>query len=279
MISNSSDFRPLNKDLDIIYKFLRGDIETETFEKWFYASAHLEQLLGENIYTDILQKNFRDKDDLFSLSDALCAEVEKKVVNRCLCRALKDIDKKVVGHEEWLFTTSFDTRKWRTPWIRIDQCNDCGDYWLIASDVTYEDESYFQRLSLEDAAKVIDEGDWSKQKIDNPVFWPSPEWLKTEGYTSVEEWQEAKNDEEFSNVIQPWKEIVNNVSSIKERGQIACIHCKKILNKNDIRSLTDNVLGQDRTANCPTCGNSSIMSADNISEDIIELAHSMLYGK
>ena len=279
MISSSSEFRSLNKDLDTIYKFLRRDIETETFEKWFYESVHLEELLGESVYADILQRDFRNKDDLASLRNLLCVEVEKKIGNRCLCRALKNHDKKVIGHEEWLFTTSFEPRKWRTPWIHVDQCTDCGDYWLIASDVTYEDESYFQRLSQEDAEKIIDEDDWSKQETDKPIFWPSPEWLKAEGYACLEDWQEAKNSEGSSVLVEPSKEIVNNVVSIRERDQIACIHCKKFLNKNDIRSLTDHVLGQDRTAICPTCGNSSILSGDDISDEVIESAHSRLYGR
>ena len=134
-------------------------------------------------------------------------------------------------------------------------------------------------MSQEDAEKIIDEADWSKQETDKPIFWPSPEWLKAEGYACLEDWQEAKNSEGSSVLVEPSKEIVNNVVSIRERDQIACIHCKKFLNKNDIRSLTDHVLGQDRTAICPTCGNSSILSGDDISDEVIESAHSRLYGR
>ncbi|WP_132326332.1 hypothetical protein [Pseudobacteriovorax antillogorgiicola] len=99
---------------------------------------------------------------------------------------------------------------------------------MAASDVTYEDESYFQRLLAKEVKTILDNNDWSSQKVDKPTFWPTKTWLQEEGYSSIEEWQEAKKAVETTEVLtQPSKEVVNNSVSLNESDQIDCIACKQ----------------------------------------------------
>jgi hypothetical protein len=250
----------LTPEMDVIFRFARGDLSAKEFEAWVYAHGELGSLLGQDLYLGLASTNYSEASDVDQMTNTLVAWAEGQIKNRCLCRAMRDNDRKIIGQQEWLFTATFLTIRRRTPWIRLDKCEDCGDYWFIATDSTYDDESFFHRIDEQTALNIINNGTWAAHPFDRDVFWPTQEWLCLNGYSSLEEWQSI-NEYPAEVVIGGSLKYYcyNNRKEIEASAICGCFGCMNIFEASKIKSWTDRVLGIERTALCPLCAEARVI--------------------
>ena len=240
--------------LNPIYEFLRGDRSLADFEDWVYHSPILEDLLGNDRYLELVSLNFNNVEEVYKAKISLVQYIETIVSYRCLCRAVKNIDRKIIGDDESVFTTTFVTRKKQTPWIRLDECIDCKTWWLIATDPTFSDESYFQRISLKEVSNIIDKNEWISHANNRDIFWPTFEWLNRLGFSSLADWQKRNSTPEYENFKQRiLRYSFNNVGEIHRSKQCGCYRCHAIFPAESVKDFTDRVLEKERTGVCPFC--------------------------
>jgi hypothetical protein len=247
-------------EMEVIYKFARGDLNVKEFEAWLYNHQELEALLGQNLYLDLVSTNYSNSGEVDRAINNLVAWSESRIENSCLCRAIRNNDRKIIGQQEWLFTTTFSTVRRRTPWIRLDNCNDCGDYWLIATDPTYDDESFFCRIDEQPALEVVNKGYWVNHPVDRDVFWPTEEWLKLNGFSSLKDWQFINECPVCSGLNEnPRSHCYNNRKEVEASAICGCLKCLSTFDVSKVTSWTDKVLGIERTALCPICLETSVI--------------------
>lgn len=283
MISNSNnqELNQLQQPLNMVYQFLRGDMQAFKFEEWIYSGKHIEEIIGKEVYHEVISLNFKDKFELDKIRSLLMTAVEGFLKNKCLCRAIKDSDAKVIGASEWLYSTTLRTVKRRTPWIRLDRCTDCGENWLIATDTVHEDKSYFQRLTKGDAEKIELKGQWLDHVVDKDIFWPTKNWLNQHGFSDLEEWQSSDNISDVILENEPWRATYNNQQDILQSEPSVCVKCKRKVKQSEILSWDDNVLGIFRTALCPYCNDATLVATDEdakLTDEFIDKAHRSLFG-
>ncbi|HEY6070798.1 MAG TPA: hypothetical protein VIU85_05420 [Chthoniobacterales bacterium] len=66
-----------------------------------------------------------------------------------------------------------------TPWLHLEHCRVCGQYWFIAED-TVDDDIYFHRLSSEEARNIIERDQWPTTFDSKEAVWPDQGWLEAE---------------------------------------------------------------------------------------------------
>ena len=84
----------------ILWKFVRGDISADDFEKWLYNEAALEMAFEDEAYLTLIGCNFRNKEDTFTLKVSIRSALE--VGENCHCSAVRDLDNIEMGGDWFL---------------------------------------------------------------------------------------------------------------------------------------------------------------------------------
>jgi hypothetical protein len=50
----------MDASLEVIWGFLRGDMDAVSFEQWLYTQAQLEQMIGAHFYLEVVSADFRN---------------------------------------------------------------------------------------------------------------------------------------------------------------------------------------------------------------------------
>lgn len=82
-----------NEDIQMLWKFVSGDISTHEFENWLYNNGTLESLLGKDFYLEAISTDFRPSArQVFSLKKKLKEFLLKTHPIDCDCITLRDIN-------------------------------------------------------------------------------------------------------------------------------------------------------------------------------------------
>ena len=192
---NSADATSLAEQ---ICRFIRYDDSVADFEQWLYSqyeNAVIENLLGKEVLFSALETDFRDRHEVYRLRKQLRARLDAVIPWKCRCRYWRDQEKLVIGFDPESdntlpldgFLSRFSLISRQTPWLLSVCCSNCGQYWYIAVD-TIDDDYHLQRITAEEA-EATKTGVWSSTFDRLEAVWPSLEWLKLYGYSSLEEWQ------------------------------------------------------------------------------------------
>ena len=149
--------------LNILWQFLRHDMPVGDFERWLYAEAGLESLLGEALHFELISTDFTNRDDVFLVSQKLEALLRTSLA--CECITLKDRDVVPMGcdgRDKRFFASVETVRKhggdqW---WLSLDRCGTCGQNWMIATEERIYDDYFIRRLDTETAGQVLNNGVW-----------------------------------------------------------------------------------------------------------------------
>jgi hypothetical protein len=87
------------------------------------------------------------------------------------------------------FLARFSAINRQTPWLLSVCCPHCDQNWYIAVDTT-DDDYHLQRITAVEA-EATKAGVWPSTFNQLEAVWPSLDWLKLYGYSSLEEWQAA----------------------------------------------------------------------------------------
>lgn len=146
-----------------IWKFARGDMPASDFEKWVYAQPKLEDLLGKNLYFDVISADFSSPDVVFLIKKKLKEFAISYAPSSCMCSQLSNIAVIDMGDEgEKVFATFNQLRKRGNPywWLAVYQCTKCKQAWLMGQESRQNDVFCFYRLDIAMLQDILNKDRW-----------------------------------------------------------------------------------------------------------------------
>lgn len=153
-----------DKEQLIFWQFIRGDLPSKDFEQFVYNNPDLENIVGSDLYLELISTNFIVTREVFDLKDKLKRFMRKNLPLSCECIACPDEYVLAMGSEEWEhIEQSFQEVKKHAPSKRsLCQCSKCSQYWLMAYNTLALDVDYLKRLNNLDAENIIINDEWLK---------------------------------------------------------------------------------------------------------------------
>lgn len=149
----------------VFWKFVRGDLDANEFEKWLYNEAALETALEDEFYLTLIGCDFRSREDTFKIRASIRLLLEAG--ENCRCSSVRNLDSIEMGGD-WFFEKFFATlTKLASPpteqwWLYISRCNACSTNWLVAQEERIHDQFYVERIS-DHAVQKAQAGIWPDQ--------------------------------------------------------------------------------------------------------------------
>ena len=165
--------------LEAIWRFVRRDLRASKFEKWFYAEADLELLLGPELHLAALSTDFSNREAVRALRIALAAFARAHWPFDCLCIRLRDLDVVDMGYfpapapafedgREWshedVFRSLEVVAKHGAPlwWLGAARCRTCQQAWLVGQEERQNDVFCMKRLAPLELHEILRGGQWPK---------------------------------------------------------------------------------------------------------------------
>ena len=117
-----------NPRLEIIWKFVRGDMGPAEFEQWACAETGLEGELGEAFYLETVSADYSNKNTVYEIRKSFEVHAREASNLRCQCIALRDLADIGMGPDTGITLRTFETRARRGPalwWLTAEQCTEC----------------------------------------------------------------------------------------------------------------------------------------------------------
>jgi hypothetical protein len=159
-------------ELTLLWRFARGDMPAQDFERTLYDSPSIEAHTGRDLYLDLLATNFSDTRAMADRRYELHKHLDQRQ-RFCECITVKD-------HSEILWClpveqipelATLEILRSRTPWLHLERCRVCDQHWYVAED-TVDDRIQFYRLSAEDARDIVERDDWPATFDSFDHVWP-----------------------------------------------------------------------------------------------------------
>jgi hypothetical protein len=151
----------MDKNLETIWRFLRGDLPVAEFEQWVYDEKTLEATLGPDLHLDLISASFRSKESIFQIKAMLREFAAKRDQSTCRCIRTGNSDVVDMGEHEELFNSLEEIAVRGDPywWLSAYRCRHCATTWLVAQEERQNDIFCFHRLSPSEAA-MLSKGSW-----------------------------------------------------------------------------------------------------------------------
>ena len=163
--------------LQRLWSFVRGDTPAAEFEQWAYNEEGLQDHLGDALYMQTISANLSDRDEAWSIREALADHVRSETPHNCMCVRLRDLDVVDMGYyaapqpafesdREWTHNDVFeslDEVKRRGPerwWLWAARCRVCRQGWLVGSEERQNDVFCMRRLSESEVAAIEQDDQW-----------------------------------------------------------------------------------------------------------------------
>jgi hypothetical protein len=166
--------------LEVLWKFVRGDLQASDFETWLYRQPDLESQLGKDLYLAAISTDFSNRSEVWKLRCALADHVRARTSIGCMCIRLRDVD--VVdmgtfpapepafeGEHDWssedVLRTLYEVQRRGSPlwWLWAARCRACGQGWLVGSEERQNDVYCMKRLAPEQLREIVDHGRWPSE--------------------------------------------------------------------------------------------------------------------
>jgi len=146
-----------------IWRFIRGDMKVQDFEQWIYSENSLEKMLGKTLYLETLSANYSDKDSLNKVKEVLLEYARQASPFQCKCIQLSDIAVVATGEEsKAVFQYMEEVTKRGEPfwWLSVENCRECNQWWLVASEERQNDVYCLRRLDRHTADEILNKNSW-----------------------------------------------------------------------------------------------------------------------
>lgn len=149
-----------SKDLELLWKFISGDMHIPEFEKFLYTNDNLENILGYDFYLEVIAIDFRCiKYQIPSLKEKLEIFLLEKFPSDCKCITLSEVDIVDMWSDkaQEIFSTLEKVKRYGESrwWLSLELCNKCDQYWLVASEEQYNGFYYYKRITDKEAENII----------------------------------------------------------------------------------------------------------------------------
>lgn len=130
--------------MEFIWRFLRGDLQTEDFVQWVYSEERLESLLGEKLHLELVSADYFDANSVNRIKLLLREHIRRLCPQDCMCPALSDLSRVSIGYEEPMLRTFRMILRRGEPyrWLSVHQCGACSQWWLVALEESFYDDIY-----------------------------------------------------------------------------------------------------------------------------------------
>ena len=223
--------------------FIRGDVELQEFEKWFYSQQNLEEIFGKEFYLDFILAKVNSLSEIHNAKKKLVEKMDELFPRYCECLLLSDDNVTHMGSEldEKVFATldkikSYGQSKW---WLDYFKCKICNQPWLVAEDQRINDVNYLKRITTSDEEGIINNNAWP------PYFQTYAELFKiAKKYNIKVRWLDHASSLEWAveDMIAENKHIT--VKEIAYLLDIKIKLAKKIYKKFDDSNSVCNTLGK-----------------------------------
>ena len=149
--------------IETIWRFVRGDMPTSEFEQWVYLEPELEELLGTQLYLDVISADFSCDRQAYEIAKALKSFVQAVSDLQCQCITLADLTKVDMGDDSDLVFSTFDECARRGDpywWLSAYRCNRCEQWWLVAQEERHYDVFILKRLSRTQRDLTVNDDLW-----------------------------------------------------------------------------------------------------------------------
>ena len=146
----------------IIWEFLRGDMASSDFESWVYSCLEFEELVGKNLYLDLISTNFGKNESVATIKGLLNEFAREQRPFSCWCVTLPNIAAVGMTAEmPELESLEVKCRKGKEQWWLAEYlCSCCGESWLVAEETRQNDVYLLKRLSLAEKKRIEEEDCW-----------------------------------------------------------------------------------------------------------------------
>lgn len=169
--------KPPDRTLDVLWQFVRGELQVLPFERWVYQEPDLERLLGTDLYLGTISTDFSDPYAVRGLRFELAAAARARWPFDCLCIRLKDLDVVDMGainfrepafesERSWcgldVFQSLDEVKTRGAPywWLWAARCRVCGQAWLVGSEERQNDVDCMKRLTAAQLQGILQDGQW-----------------------------------------------------------------------------------------------------------------------
>lgn len=145
-----------------LWTFVRGDTDPGAFEKWLYSETTLETVLGHSLYMAAVETDFGNRESVFQLKRQLSTFAQTHDQSNCLCVRYPDLTVFTMGHHKD-FIASLETTRRRGEshwWLHTEECQSCGQSWLMASEERVNDVYILRRLRPRESEAIRVESRW-----------------------------------------------------------------------------------------------------------------------
>lgn len=152
-----------NPRLEMIWKFVRGDLGPTEFEQWAYAETGLEDQLGERLYMETISVDYSRKGAVYEIRQSLEAYARGASKLQCECITLPDLTDVDMGKDSDTVFRTFEKRAVHGPplwWLAAYQCCECGQWWLMGQESRINDVYFLKRLSTGEGERILEEKQW-----------------------------------------------------------------------------------------------------------------------
>lgn len=132
------------------------------FESWAYEQPRIEEVMGEDLYYELISTSYRSPTEVERLKGLLQAFAEAEDDSPCRCVRVANLDVIDMGHHEEEFRTLelVQDRGDTYWWLSVYRCQVCGQGWMVASEERQNDVFCLRRLSDQEFDRVLNEGAW-----------------------------------------------------------------------------------------------------------------------
>ena len=146
-----------------IWKFIRSDMSPIDFDQWICSNLDFENILGKELYLDLVSVNFKDFDEIKIIKQKLKCFIEKSGDSKCSCLKIRDIDVINMGSDSDECMNSFVVLKHRNPpfwWLYLSKCTVCNTHWLVGQEERQNDVFCLKRLNSNEIHEILIENKW-----------------------------------------------------------------------------------------------------------------------
>lgn len=149
---------------DRLWPFVRGDTPPREFEAWAYQAAELEAYLQKDLYLETISIDYTNEASVFTLRQRLAEFIRRNSIVKCECQALPNLADVAMGgpaHEPVFKTLAEQARHGEAIWwLSAYRCDECDQWWLVASEARINDVFFMRRLSAVVGKAILEQAEW-----------------------------------------------------------------------------------------------------------------------
>ena len=153
----------MDPSFEIIWRFVRGELEPAAFETWLYADDQREHLFGHQLYLELISADYRHQRGLDRIRGALADFARSKAEMGCECITLPATTVLSMADPGRALDHFREICRRGQPywWLGMSECTACSTHWLVAQEERQNEVYLLRRIDDPGiVAGVVTPGRW-----------------------------------------------------------------------------------------------------------------------